>query len=93
MPDAALSADAIVGFPGETEEQYARTESLASFFYVFYLFFNLFFICFFNLFFTIFCCWLSRRIRGAGCTRRFATQFKPHLKPKRYVRVFRVDPL
>ena len=27
-PDASLSGDAIVGFPGETEEQYLRTEAL-----------------------------------------------------------------
>jgi tRNA-2-methylthio-N6-dimethylallyladenosine synthase len=28
MPDASVSGDAIVGFPGETEEQYLRTEAL-----------------------------------------------------------------
>ncbi|KAL6760225.1 hypothetical protein V8C86DRAFT_2559249 [Haematococcus lacustris] len=28
MPDASISGDAIVGFPGETEEQYLRTEAL-----------------------------------------------------------------
>jgi tRNA-2-methylthio-N6-dimethylallyladenosine synthase len=28
MPDASISADAIVGFPGETEEQFERTLSL-----------------------------------------------------------------
>jgi tRNA-2-methylthio-N6-dimethylallyladenosine synthase len=28
MPDASISGDVIVGFPGETEEQYLRTESL-----------------------------------------------------------------
>jgi len=28
MPDASISGDAIVGFPGETEEQYLRTEQL-----------------------------------------------------------------
>jgi tRNA-2-methylthio-N6-dimethylallyladenosine synthase len=28
MPDASISGDAIVGFPGETEEQYLRTEEL-----------------------------------------------------------------
>eukprot|EP00899_Mesostigma_viride_P008050 jgi/Mesvir1/17246/Mv07657-RA.1 len=28
MPDAAISADAIVGFPGETEEQFMRTVNL-----------------------------------------------------------------
>lgn len=28
MPDASLSGDAIVGFPGETEEQYLATEAL-----------------------------------------------------------------
>ncbi|MBD2233432.1 tRNA (N6-isopentenyl adenosine(37)-C2)-methylthiotransferase MiaB [Phormidium tenue] len=30
MPDAAISADAIVGFPGETEEQFQRTMELVS---------------------------------------------------------------
>ena len=28
MPDAAISADAIVGFPGETEEQFENTLKL-----------------------------------------------------------------
>lgn len=28
MPDASISGDAIVGFPGETEEQYLKTEQL-----------------------------------------------------------------
>lgn len=28
MPDASISGDAIVGFPGETEEQYLATEAL-----------------------------------------------------------------
>jgi len=28
MPDASISADAIVGFPGETEEQFQRTMQL-----------------------------------------------------------------
>lgn len=28
MPDASISGDAIVGFPGESEEQYAATERL-----------------------------------------------------------------
>ena len=28
MPDASVSGDVIVGFPGETEEQYMRTEQL-----------------------------------------------------------------
>ncbi len=30
MPDAAISADAIVGFPGETEEQFQRTMDLVN---------------------------------------------------------------
>jgi tRNA-2-methylthio-N6-dimethylallyladenosine synthase len=30
MPDAAISADAIVGFPGETEEQFAKTLELTA---------------------------------------------------------------
>jgi tRNA-2-methylthio-N6-dimethylallyladenosine synthase len=30
MPDAAISADAIVGFPGETEEQFQRTLDLVN---------------------------------------------------------------
>ena len=30
MPDASVSADAIVGFPGETEEQFERTLTLIS---------------------------------------------------------------
>ena len=30
MPDAAISADAIVGFPGETEEQFANTLKLVA---------------------------------------------------------------
>jgi tRNA-2-methylthio-N6-dimethylallyladenosine synthase len=28
MPDASVSGDAIVGYPGETEEQYLATEQL-----------------------------------------------------------------
>jgi tRNA-2-methylthio-N6-dimethylallyladenosine synthase len=28
MPDASVSGDAIVGFPGETEEQFQRTMAL-----------------------------------------------------------------
>jgi len=30
MPDASISADAIVGFPGETEEQFENTLALVA---------------------------------------------------------------